>query len=351
MSITPTSSDSLGPMRFGSDGELFSFIKQRAKGKYASAEAVVNDWWKTITECLYYADVHFGWDALDPDSCSGKVMPPELNDWCIENGLDTPAKIYKARAIYRASLLTNSPIEYLINEVGVSKTHIIGKRAENTQEAEALLHKASSGSTVKQLSKEPVFSPTTNDRQSDEHRDLKEKSSPEHDSSKEIAELKLRIAKAEAEVAKAKSVKPKVDKTAQDQLSAVLQKIVPGGYRTLPVEKQVELATQTVDSLNKRVHEAEDITKVTPQNLEHRLECVNLDAVRWGDLAYCFGAAREVCTDASMIARAEDGVRKSWTAWIEHMPLDMLSDLKVVMDNRLNAQDDCSVRTMTTIDV
>ena len=60
----------------------------------------------------------------------------------------------------------------------------------------------------------------------------------------------------------------------------------------------------------------------------------------------CFGAARDMCTDPSMIARAEDGVRKSWTAWIEHIPLDMLSDLKGLIDQRMTGQDDCSEMSM-----
>jgi hypothetical protein len=161
MSITPSSSGSLGPMRFDSDAELFSWMRQNTKGKYATAKAAVAAWWKAVTESLYYADIHFGWDALDPDSCSGKVMPLELAEWCADNGLDTPQKISKARAIYRASLLTNSnPIEYLIDEVGVSKTQIIGKRSKDSLSAENLLNAAESGMSRDKLLKQPIYDST-----------------------------------------------------------------------------------------------------------------------------------------------------------------------------------------------
>ena len=346
MSITPYEFSEIEEHK--SLPELLNFLQSlNTVSDYTKLKAAAKSIWVRNVVGLMAIDRFHGWDASDPDACSAKVMPEEAREWCKNSGLDTPDRIKAARRIGRVALTTGFDVAQLIEDVGVSKLEVIGRRGIDIESTSNLLNAASEGVSTKELKKHPLYSARGNSP-SDEHRDLKEST---NDSTEEIAQLKAQLAKAEAEAARAKAVKPKVDTTAQDQLSAVLKKIVPGGYRTLPVEKQVELATQTVDSLNKRVEEAEDITKVTPQNLEHRLECVNLDAVRWGDLAYCFGAAREVCTDASMIARAEDGVRKSWTAWIEHLPIDMLSDMKSMIDNRLNEQDDCSVRTMTTIDV
>ena len=158
MSITPYSSGSLEPTRFDSDSEMFEYINNLTEGKFEAAKAAVSSWWEAVTTSLYYADVHFGWEGLDPESCSGKIMPPELLDWCRRNGLGTSEKICRARSIYRAALLSGVSIGDLINQVGLSKTALIGQRSKDERDASALLNIATD-LTVNQLRK--VHTPST----------------------------------------------------------------------------------------------------------------------------------------------------------------------------------------------
>ena len=155
MTITPYSSGSLEPTRFDSDSELFEYINNLTEGKLKTAEAAVSSWWEAVTTSLYYADVHFGWEGLDPESCSKKIMPPELSEWCRANGLNTPKKISRARAVYRGSLLSGVSIEDLLNQVGISKAALIGQRSNDGRDASALLNIAPD-LTEKQLRSVPT---------------------------------------------------------------------------------------------------------------------------------------------------------------------------------------------------
>ena len=156
MSITPPPSSSCSnePPSFNSDTELFEYMNNLSRGKYKEACSAVTAWWVAVSESLLCADRHFGWNTLDPESCSGKIMPPALTQWCQENGLNTSAKITKVRAINRVHLLTDTSIEFLINSVGTSKLKVIGQRAYDEINAVALLRAAES-LTVKQLGKIP----------------------------------------------------------------------------------------------------------------------------------------------------------------------------------------------------
>jgi hypothetical protein len=179
MSITPHSPDSLEPTWFDSDSEMFEYINNLTEGKFKAAKAAVSVWWEAVTTALYYADVHFGWDALDPDSCSGKVMPLELTEWCTENGLDTPKKISRARAVYRAALLSGESIEALLNHVGVSKATLIGSRSRDQRDANALLNIAPKF-TEKQLRAVPTPSTSLAQRASKSIESANNKSSLSH---------------------------------------------------------------------------------------------------------------------------------------------------------------------------
>ena len=149
-----TSPRTFQPPSFKTDSELFEYINNLSREKYREAMSAVSAWWVAVCESLLCADKHFGWNTIDPDSCSGKVMPPALKQWCQENGLGTSAKISKVRAINRVHLLTGISIDYLIDSVGSSKLKVIGQRASDEMSANALL-KVADSLTVKQLGKVP----------------------------------------------------------------------------------------------------------------------------------------------------------------------------------------------------
>jgi hypothetical protein len=159
---------------------------------------------------------------------------------------------------------------------------------------------------------------------------------------KELEQLKV-----ELEVAQQKD-----EWSSEDQLTTLLRKMLPNGVKHLPLSQQVMMAGKHLEVLDQKVKDSEDVTRVTGKNLAHRVELVNLTAAQWQELSITYTAAKRVCTDESMIARAEDGIRKSWRSWIEYLPLDMVEELQQMLDNRINHQNIQTAKPeLQTIDI
>ena len=134
------------------------------------------------------------------------------------------------------------------------------------------------------------------------------------------------------------AIQQKDEWSSEDQLTTLLRKMLPDGVKHLPLSQQVMMAGKHLEVLDQKVKDSEDVTRVTGKNLAHRVELVNLTAAQWQGLSLTYTAAKRVCTDEAMIARAEDGIRKSWCSWIEYLPLDILEELQQMLDNRTNHQ-------------
>jgi len=248
MTITPYNFNEVAVHQ--TESELINFLNSLNTVKdYESLVDLAKSVWKRNVVGLMAIDRFHGWDSSDPESCSGKVMPQEAKDWCTKSGLNTPERIKAARRIGRVALTTGFDVPQLIEDVGVSKLEVIGRRAPDAQSAANLLNAVKDGVTTKDLKTHPLYT-TRGNSPSDEHRDVKDSTAELKAKDSEIEKLRNQVKglsdltpqlKAEndrlkTELSVAKSAEPevitKVDNTKvrrlEEKVAALTQQIADG---------------------------------------------------------------------------------------------------------------------------
>lgn len=154
MTITPFQPGSISIPENATEDELYTWMDTKTHGLYEKAQQSVNEWWSAVVVALLAADQFYGWDTAQPNR--GKTeQPKRLVSWCKANGLDTPNKVERARAIGKACLFSGFDVHDLVSELGPSKLRTIG--TAGPVKAERLLEMALDGATVVELAAESRY--------------------------------------------------------------------------------------------------------------------------------------------------------------------------------------------------
>lgn len=155
MTIAPFQPGSVTIPEGMTEEELYVWMDSKTGGLYEKAQQSVNEWWSAVVVALIAADQFYGWDSMAGASIrsEGKAeMPERLKNWCHANGLDSTAKIGKARRVARACLSSSFDVVEIIEEIGPSKLNIIGGSSEfvRMQLLESAIDGASQKSIIEQ---------------------------------------------------------------------------------------------------------------------------------------------------------------------------------------------------------